>query len=134
MENFSNKIQALIESVKQLGCNTCKHKGSVPGSAHSCCNHPVLEEVSGIGLEPLLIMAALKMNKNPLRIGVNFTDKDSGEKISVPIQEWNERGLEMGWVLYPVNFDPVWLEHCFMHSEIGNIRNKTDENIPDQIQ
>jgi len=54
-------------------CYECKHRGTVPGDAHSCCRHPGLAE--------------LKIKGDP-------------------------HGIRMGWFVWPVNFDPAWLEIC----------------------
>lgn len=29
-----------------------------------------------------------------------------------PEVEANKHGIRNGWFFFPINFDPVWLEHC----------------------
>jgi len=65
-------------------CYECKHRGTIPGDAHSCCRHP-------------------KIGK-PFEFGITA----------------NEHGIRMGWFLWPVNFDPVWLLTCKMFEEKEN--------------
>ena len=70
-------------------CYECKFRGSVPGDAHSCCKYPgtatgILDYFS---------------SKNPL----------IAEKLNI---KGNAHGIRSGWFMWPVNFDPVWLENC----------------------
>lgn len=67
-------------------CYECIHRRTVPGDAHSECAHPITEPfgaASGIvGMGDVLGIVA------------------------------NPHGVRSGWFLWPVNFDPVWLESC----------------------
>ena len=69
-------------------CYECAYRQNVPGDAHSQCAHPVH------GGDSLRGLADLILGKNPLNI--------SGAA----------HGIKMGWFLWPINFDPVWLENC----------------------
>jgi hypothetical protein len=86
-------------------CYECVHRGEVPGSAHSSCNHP----------------AAVKLiSANPMFGLIGLYGRRSGVQvlpgISAAVQELNlravPRGIQMGWFIWPVNFDPVWLINC----------------------
>lgn len=63
-------------------CYDCKYTGNVPGSAHNTCNHPKADFIGTL------------MGKNPLGITAK------------------SHGVEMGWFMWPINFDPVWLINC----------------------
>lgn len=67
-------------------CYSCIHRGTVAGDAHSSCNHPKSGGIAGL----MKIMAGY----NPLNI------------------QANRHGVEMGWFMWPVNFDPAWLINC----------------------
>lgn len=82
-----------------MNCHKCKHRRSIPGDAHSECKHPFIEE------SPLGFVAAL--------MGVN--DKDSARhKLGI---QANPHGVKMGWFMWPMNFDPAWLENCDGYEE-----------------
>lgn len=66
-------------------CYDCKHRGELPGDAHSRCNHPEAAKPQSI----------LYMGHNaPFNIRAN------------------PYGVKRGWFLWPLTFDPVWLENC----------------------
>jgi len=80
-------------------CYECIHRGTVPGSAHSCCNHPDTVDARESSLGQL--------------VGI------IGGGLPVPSRGWttlkiagNRHGARMGWFAWPLNFDPVWLERC----------------------
>lgn len=70
-------------------CYTCIHRRNVPGDAHSCCKYPGTNTdlLSLFSDENLKIMKRLNLRANL-------------------------HGIEKGWFLWPINFDPVWLENC----------------------
>jgi hypothetical protein len=63
-------------------CHECIHRGEVPGDAHICCRHPKANISFLVGVG------------NPLGI------------------KGNAHGIRHGWFMWPMNFDPVWLEAC----------------------
>lgn len=69
-------------------CYKCKHRGTVPGDCHSCCEYPG--------------------NKTGF---FDIISQDSGNRAKLQIKG-NSHGIKMGWFMWPVNFDPVWLENC----------------------
>jgi len=71
------------------GCFECKFRGSVPGDAHSCCKYPG----NSTGMFDMF-------NKNNI---INVT------KLNI---KGNNHGIRNGWFMWPVNYDPVWLENC----------------------
>lgn len=70
-------------------CYKCKHRGTVPGDAHSCCKYPG----TSTGLFDF-------SNENNLKIGMKLHIKGDAH------------GIQAGYFMWPVNFDPVWLENC----------------------
>lgn len=42
----------------------------------------------------------------------------------------NARGVAMGWFMWPLNFDPVWLESCDGFSDNPNDRQDRKELSP----
>lgn len=70
-------------------CYKCKYRGSVPGDAHSCCKYPG----NNTGMFDLFDSVNLINNKK-----LNITA--------------NLHGIRSGWFMWPVNFDPIWLESC----------------------
>jgi hypothetical protein len=84
-------------------CYDCRHRGQVPGSCHSACLHPATEWARN---EPMNQAAAL-LGK---RSGLYWCALDT-QAASLHV-EAADRGIYAGWFLWPVNFDPVWLERC----------------------
>ena len=86
---------------KKPNCYKCKHRGSIPGDAHSCCNHPAAEK-----------------DKNPFgEVMAIFASVGRTAPMSIPACKelnirGNKHGIEKGWFNWPYNFDPVWLENC----------------------
>jgi hypothetical protein len=84
-------------------CYNCIHRGEVIGSCHSSCQHPAARTVAS---DPIAALAGLLGKRSGLA--------------SIPLtqeaQTLNVRGAALGvrngWFLWPVNFDPVWLEQC----------------------
>lgn len=105
MEKF-NTLEDYAKHLEEskIGCFTCKYMGSVTGSCHKKCNHPSIEPIKPI---MLLQMAQGVGSINPTRLTVN----------GIPMQKWNKHGIEKGWVIFPMNFDPVWLQYCLMYDK-----------------
>lgn len=70
-------------------CYKCKYRGNVPGDAHSCCRYPGNDTDMFAFLEKCNFENMAKLNIKAER-----------------------HGIQMGWFLWPVNFDPVWLISC----------------------
>jgi hypothetical protein len=73
----------------KANCYKCKYRGEVPGDAHSCCHYPG--------------------NRTGL---FGFFEKENlanAKKLNIRA---TPHGVKMGWFMWPVNFDPVWLENC----------------------
>lgn len=81
-------------------CYACKHRGGVPGGAHSSCHHPAVAHLhNGPGAVLGLLgkrgpLAGMEVGPNPLNV------------------EGDPHGIRNGWFVWPLNFDPVWLRRC----------------------
>lgn len=80
-------------------CYKCVFRGTVAGDAHSRCLHPL---ALAKGIE-----ATLGFNLGAK--GVKLENKELNLSIEV---EGNRHGISSGWFMWPINFDPVWLEKC----------------------
>ena len=77
----------------KVKCYDCKHCWNVAGSHHSSCNHPITENGTNIMLM-LEIMATGGVNQESLKIKASH------------------HGIQHGWVNYPLDFDPIWIDEC----------------------
>ena len=75
-------------------CYDCRWRGDLPGDAHSQCKHPALMAGNGAGLWKAL--------------QIFFT---TGQFVHLNVTA-NPHGIKMGWFIWPINFDPVWLLSC----------------------
>lgn len=83
-----------------MKCFQCKYRTSIPGDAHSRCQHPKLS--SADPLEEVIAVFASVGRINPV---VSEAAVELGIKA-------NPRGVKKGWFNWPWNFDPAWLENC----------------------
>ena len=88
-------------SLQKPDCYKCKYRGSIPGDAHSCCNHPLLGEISNDPLGQILAILARVGRVPPIQMGI--------DKLGIKA---NYHGIKNGWFNFPFNFDPYWLEEC----------------------
>lgn len=77
-------------------CYSCVYRGNVPGDAHSCCNHP---EVG----DPFIGFIEIARGSSGIL-----------SKLGIKI---NEHGFKKGWAMWPMNFDPIWIENCDGYEE-----------------
>ena len=75
---------------KKPNCYKCTYRGNVPGDTHSCCNYPGLDSDLFTGMFSLKNMEIAK-------------------ELNIRADRY---GIESGWFMWPVNFDPVWLKNC----------------------
>lgn len=71
-------------------CYMCKYRGTVPGDTHSCCTYPELD---------FDLFTGMFNNKN----------MEIAKQLNVKA---DPHGINSGWFMWPVNFDPVWLVSC----------------------
>lgn len=63
-------------------CYDCIHRRNLAGDCHSACSHPKANISFLVGVG------------NPLGI------------------TGNAHGIRSGWFMWPMNYDPVWLDSC----------------------
>jgi len=71
-------------------CYKCIHRGTVAGSVHSSCHHPKVDSDKFMK-EALLVLLG----------GENY--------LGVTAEQY---GIDGGWFMWPLNFDPRWLKTC----------------------
>jgi hypothetical protein len=94
---------------KGKNCYNCKFRGSVVGSAHSRCR--AITENSSNKEKAMELEILLATGKYEMSLSDNVT----GE--SRPIVKLNEHGVKNGWAVWPINFDPIWVEDCAFFKE-----------------
>ncbi len=82
-------------------CYKCVYRGNIPRDCHSCCNHPSIKtQKSNPLLNIMATFASVERAPSPLI--------DSGE-LNI---RGNPHGVVNSWFVWPINFDPIWLENC----------------------
>ncbi len=82
-------------------CYKCEHRGTIPGNAHSRCNHPAFQKTHD---DPALAVLSIFAS-----VGRVPPMQGKAEGITVV---GNEHGIKSGWFNHPFNFDPTWLVSC----------------------
>ena len=77
-------------------CYNCIYRGNVAGDAHSCCRHPWLGKKDS---NPFMAMIE----------GMQGKFNDGIAKLGIKADEY---GVKSGWVIFPANFDPIWILAC----------------------
>lgn len=90
-------------------CYECKHRRDLVYDAHSLCANPNIAK----GLDP--IMAGLMPLVGAVKNNLNVTG--------------NPHGIKSGWFVWPLNFDPVWLETCNGFEPKGGEQGETKSNL-----
>lgn len=79
---------------RKPNCYACKHRRSLTFDAHSRCTHPRIGETDAI-VTPLLVM--------------HGAASGAMKRLNITL---DPHGVKNGWAMWPLNFDPVWLESC----------------------
>ena len=88
-------------------CYKCLMRGSVPGSAHSCCK--ALRHKAPHPNDPDVI-------KLETHLSIGLVELKGSE--DEPLILINPHGRKNGWANWPLDFDPVWVSECqFYHPE-----------------
>ena len=83
-------------------CYDCKHRGKIPGDAHSRCLHPKVSKAHEDPLASLMGMLASVRRCDPVIAKAALELGIAG----------SPHGIRNGWFNWPWNFDPVWLLEC----------------------
>jgi hypothetical protein len=84
-------------------CYECKHKGSVPGSAHSSCRHPRTAESHDNAMANMFAIFASVGRSDPQ------IDTTAASALGISAKR---HGIVNGWFNWPWDFDPTWLTNC----------------------
>ena len=86
-------------------CGSCQYRKNIPGDAHSSCEHPEASFYSW-----LYVMSLPELTEDlvipPLNIRANIY------------------AIKKGWFMWPINFDPAWLESCDGYKEKDDMVDK----------
>lgn len=74
----------------KANCYECKHRRELVGDCHSSCGHPAASPMAAM----LFVAGQTEFNIPQIHI------------------RGNAHGVRSGWFIWPMNFDPVWLEIC----------------------
>lgn len=84
-------------------CNNCKYKANIAGDSHISCKSHIFNDKN---IEINLVLMALSDPEG----FVIFCEKNFGFSVNI-------HGLVNGWFMFPINFDPSWMEgHCDFNS------------------
>ena len=74
--------------MQKPNCYKCKYRREIPGDIHSACAYPG----NKIGILDMFMQTS-----------------DNRKKLNIKA---DPIGIKNGWFMWPVNFDPAWLENC----------------------
>ncbi len=94
-------------------CYRCVHRREVAGSAHSSCHHPATRELQAI---PAMKFAGLMGRRGGALMVAEARLMAASTARGLNVVG-HQRGIDGGWFIWPVNFDPTWLESCDGFSE-----------------
>jgi hypothetical protein len=92
-------------------CYDCVYRRDVPGSAHSACAHPATEATRRSPFMQLAGAVGKRGGDQLMALAQQHGEGPQQAASALGIRA-NYHGISQGWFVWPVNFDPVWLEHC----------------------
>ena len=92
-------------------CYACRYRGEVPGSAHSCCEHPLVADAKQ---SPFMRLAGMVGKRGGPELVALANERGEGPQRAADALNIHAHyhGIRNGWFVWPVNFDPTWLETC----------------------
>ncbi len=92
-------------------CYDCVYRREVPGSAHSSCAHPATDETRR---SPFMLLAGAVGKRGGPSLTAMASEFGEGPQRAANTLgiRANYHGIKNGWFVWPVNFDPIWLENC----------------------
>lgn len=85
-------------------CYNCKFASPAPGSSHHQeCAHPI---PTAIGRFTAIRFCSAG------GFSITGTNKETGEEKDILTMKFNPHGVRNGWCLWPLNFDPCWVDKC----------------------
>src|SRR3989442_13501305 len=92
-------------------CYNCIHRREVPGSSHSSCANPATESTRQSAF--MKLAGVVGKRGGPELAGFASAFHEGPERAAAQLNiKAVEHGVRHGWFVWPVNFDPLWLEHC----------------------
>ena len=101
-----------------MNCHDCKYVGDVPGASHRCCNF--LKEM----LDPKEANL-MEMGYIAKAVEIVITNSEGEKRPAIKLVQ---QGVEGGWCMYPVNFDPVWIEDCVFFKDINSYEESEEDS------
>ncbi len=102
-------------------CYACVHRREVPGSAHSACAHPATQRHRS----PFMDLAGIVGKRGGPELVAMASAFGEGPQAAMRALNIRaaEQGVRQGWFVWPVNFDPTWLDNCdgFTAREDGEV-------------
>jgi len=83
-------------------CYDCKHRGKIPGDAHSRCLHPLVRAETE---DPISVISGMLASVGRMPPGVSEAAVLLGVR-------GDFTAFQRGWFNWPWNFDPRWLLEC----------------------
>jgi hypothetical protein len=80
-------------------CYTCEYRRNIPGDTHSRCYHPDVQIINDNPIANIASLMGKHLGMPPIGMDV----------LGVTA---SEHGIKNGWFVWPLNFDPIWLESC----------------------
>ena len=87
-------------------CYDCIWRETVPGSVRSSCHHP---STAVVHTDPFAQAVGMFGKRAGVGIIPTAAALFAAEELGV---SGVPRGVAKGWFLWPVNYDPMWLESC----------------------
>lgn len=84
-------------------CYSCKYRGNTAGSAHSRCN--LIREINPENSELMELLFACGQ--------MSFINEQTNERLI----EMNNHGIINGWAIWPMDFDPIWVDKCAFYTK-----------------
>lgn len=92
-------------------CYDCVHRREVLGSAHSACAHPATERIRQTPFMQLAGVVGKRGGDQLTAMADAFGEGPAAAAAALNIRA-ADLGVRHGWFVWPVNFDPTWLENC----------------------
>lgn len=90
-----------------MNCHQCKFRCSIPGDAHSKCNHPVTKDIHDNPLLRIMGIFASVGRVPPIILAPQILD--ALEELDITL---NAHGVENNWANWPINYDEIWVNQC----------------------
>ncbi len=105
-----------------MNCGDCRYSRTIPGDAHISCTckkaHDLLEDPAGMREQEWSALAH-KCHIKITKAGRGLLDEHGTETLlafhliaRLSGVGLNPYGVQRAWAMWPINFDPTWVESC----------------------